>query len=339
VVPQLAFRDPVWLLALLALPVALLWRYWRGTTVLLVPFAAAWHRPGIIRRSWWPPAAAIAGLILLTVALARPQRVQERWEMRTRGYDIMLVVDLSTSMLMEDYKRGDERVSRFEAIKPIIQGFIEHRPKDRIGIVLFAGRAYTLSPLTFDHGWLARQLDRVKVGMIEDGTALGDGVVVALSRLEQPAHEIGGKRMGAFIILLTDGVSNAGLFTPSEARTMAAKRGVPVFGIAAGRDGWVPVAFTGASGETRYRQVRSEIDEDTLRWMALATGGRFFRGHDRTTLIKAFNAISEVRKIEFQSRRYVLTAELFHWVAAPGATLLIIAALIARPIGRRSRTV
>jgi len=191
-----------------------------------------------------------------------------------------------------------------------------------------------LSPLTFDHDWLARQLDRIRVGMIEDGTALGDGVVVALQRLEQPDHKIDGKRRGGFIVLITDGVNNSGLFTPPEARTMAAARGVPVYTISAGRNGWVRVAYTDAEGQKHYRQEKSEVDEEELSMMALGTRGRFFRGHDSGTLVGAFNAISSETKIEFQSRRYVLTAELFPWLAVPGAVLLLIAALAARPMWR-----
>jgi Ca-activated chloride channel homolog len=332
--PHLVFRDPVWLLALLLLPAAFWLRRWRATPVFLVPFAATWHRPAILPQSKWPLIVAVAGFVLFILALARPQRVQERWVTQTRGYDIMLAIDLSKSMLTEDYKRKGEPVNRFEAVKPIIRAFIECRPNDRIGVVLFAGRAYTLSPLTFDHDWLARQLERIRVGMIEDGTALGDGVMVALQRLEQPDHKIDGKRRGAFIVLITDGVNNSGLFTPPEARAMAAERGVPVYAISAGRNGWVRVAYTDSEGQKQYRQEKSEIDEEELSMMALGTRGRFFRGHDSGTLVGAFNAISNETKIEFQSRRYVLTAELFPWLAVPGAMLLILAALVARPIWR-----
>jgi Ca-activated chloride channel family protein len=104
---------------------------------------------------------------------------------RSEGYDIMLAIDLSTSMRAEDFEKDGERINRLQAIKPVIQAFIERRPTDRIGIVLFSGRAYTMAPLTFDHDWLARQLSRVRIGMIEDGTAIGDGLGVALTRLEQ----------------------------------------------------------------------------------------------------------------------------------------------------------
>jgi len=332
--PQLAFHDPVWLLALFAVPAAYWLRRWRTTPVFLVPFAAAWHRPAIRPAPRWPFLIAAAGLALLIVALARPQRVQERWVTKTKGYDIMLAIDLSRSMLTEDYKRHGEPLNRFEAVKPVIRAFIECRPDDRIGVVLFAGRAYTLSPLTFDHAWLARQLDRIRVGMIEDGTALGDGVMVALQRLEQPDRKIDGKRRGACVVLITDGVNNTGLFTPKEARTVAAARGVPVYTISAGRRGWAPVPYVDEEGRKRYRQEPAELDEEELWMMALGTRGRFFRGRDSGTLVGAFNAISSETKIEFQSRRYVLTAELFPWLAVPGAVLLVIAAVMARPMWR-----
>jgi Ca-activated chloride channel family protein len=168
--------------------------------------------------------------------------------------------------------------------------------------------------------------------MIEDATALGVGIVVALQRLEQADRKVEGKRQGAFIVLITDGVNNSGLFTPKEARTMAAARGVPVYTISAGREGWAPVPYTDELGETKYRQERSELDEEELWMMALGTYGKFFRGYDGRTLVAAFNAISGERKIEFQSRRYVRTAELFPWLAVPGAVLLVIAAMTARPV-------
>ena len=333
---HLAFRDPIWLWLLLVLPLAAWWRLRRSTLVFLVPFAAAWHRPIPPQRREWPLVVALFGLALITLALARPQRVHERWDARPRGYDIMLAIDLSSSMLTADYKRGGEPIDRFEAIKPIVQAFIDHRPKDRIGVVLFAGRAYTLSPLTFDHGWLGRQIDRLRIGVIEDGTAIGDAVVIALQRLEQRARPKGAKRQGAFVVLLTDGVNNAGLFTPTEARNLAAERGVPIFGILAGRNGIVRVPVVDAEGRKTIRYERSEVDAEALWALTVATGGRFFRGHDTRTLIDAFNAINQAQTIEFQSRRYVLTAELFPWIAAPGVAMLAIGAWVARPIRARS---
>src|SRR5260221_1555231 len=161
---QLIFKDPLWLIALAALPLVAWLRGRRRVPVLLVPFAAAWHRPSLTGPARWPVILAFLGLALLIAALARPQRVEDKREVHSEGYDIVLAIDLSTSMRAEDYERGGERINRLQAIKPVIQAFIERRPTDRIGIVLFAGRAYTMAPLTFDHDWLARQLERVKIG-------------------------------------------------------------------------------------------------------------------------------------------------------------------------------
>lgn len=218
-------KDPLWLLALLAIPLIVWLRGRRSVPVLLVPFAAAWHRPSLTALSRWPAIFGASGLVLLVAALARPQKVEDKREVHSQGYDIMLCIDLSGSMLSEDYERSGESINRLQAIKPVIQAFIERRPADRIGVVLFSGRAYTMAPLTFDHDWLARQLERMKIGLIEDGTAIGDGLGVALTRLEQAKRESGGKRQGAFVVLLTDGVNNRGSLSPQQAADLAKSRG------------------------------------------------------------------------------------------------------------------
>src|SRR3954471_21088356 len=239
--PRFLFHDPYWLLALLALPILAWLRGRRRVPVLLVPFAAAWHRPSLTGPTRWPVALGYLGLALLIGALARPQRVEDKREVRSEGYDIMLAIDLSTSMRAEDFEKDGERLNRLQAIKPVIQAFIERRATDRIGIVLFSGRAYTMAPLTFDHDWLGRQLSRIRIGMIEDGTAIGDGLGVALTRLEQAKRATGGKRMGAFVVLLTDGANNRGALQPMQAAELAKSRGIPVYTIGAGKEGRVPV--------------------------------------------------------------------------------------------------
>ena len=134
---EYAFHDPLWLLALLLLPLLIWVRGRRGAPVLVVPFAAAWHRPSLIPTSRWPAALAMTGLVLLIVALARPQIVEDKREVKQQGYDLMLSIDLSGSMLAEDYERDGEVINRLQAIKPIIQAFIRQRTSDRIGMVVF----------------------------------------------------------------------------------------------------------------------------------------------------------------------------------------------------------
>jgi len=325
-------HDPLWLLALLALPLLMWVRGRRGAPVFVVPFAAAWHRPSLIPTSRWPATLATTGLVLLIIALARPQIVEDKREVKQQGYDIMLSIDLSGSMLAEDYERAGERINRLLAIKPIIQAFIKQRVSDRIGMVVFSGRAYTLAPLTFDHDWLERQVARLKVGLIEDGTAIGDGLGVALTRLEQAKREDGAKRKGAFVVLMTDGANNRGVLTPDQATDIARSRSIPVYTIGAGRDGLVPMpVFDDNGNKIGYRRVISDLDEGQLQTMASSTGGKFFRAFDVDTAEKAFAAIDAAQKIEFQAKSYLLTTEMFHWFAFPGASLLFLGALFALP--------
>ena len=333
---HLALRDPIWLLALLALPLIVWLRGRRRVPVLLVPFAAAWHRPSVVAPSRWPVVLAFAGLALLIVALARPQRIEDKREVRSEGYDIMLAIDLSTSMRAEDFEKDGERINRLQAIKPVIQAFIERRPTDRIGIVLFSGRAYTMAPLTFDHDWLARQLGRVRIGMIEDGTAIGDGLGVALTRLEQAKRDSAGRRIGAFVVLMTDGANNRGALQPHQAAELAKSRGVPIYTIGSGKDGYVPVpVYDDNNRKMGYRRMLSDLDEASLRQIADATGGKFFRVADTGTIESAFKAIDRAQKIEFQAKSYLVTTELFWWLAIPGLVALIVAAAFSRPVWRR----
>jgi Ca-activated chloride channel family protein len=333
---HLAFHDPLWLLALLALPVIIWLRGRRSVPVLLVPFAAAWHRPSLAAPSRWPVGLALLGLTLLVIALARPQRVEDKREVRSQGYDIIISVDLSGSMLAEDYEKNGDPINRLQAIKPVIQAFIDQRPSDRIGVVLFSGRAYTMAPLTFDHGWLSRQLERLKIGMLENGTAIGDGLGVALTRLEQAKRAAGGQRQGAFVVLMTDGVNNSGAMTPEQATALAKARGIPVYTIGAGKDGYVPMpVFDANNRRIGRRMVLSDLDEAALRVISEQTGGKFFRAADTDTVEAAFKAIDRAQKIEFQSKSYLITTELFWYLAAPGLAALALAALAARPLTRK----
>lgn len=333
--PDFTLNSPHWLWLLAVLPFIWWLRAHRGSNVLVVPFAGAWQHGGHVVLSRWPMALTSSALVLLVVALARPQFVQQRQEERKEGYDLVLAIDISGSMQSEDYERGGTRINRLDAVRPVIDAFIQHRPNDRIGLVVFAGRAYTLSPLTFDHEWLRRQTDRLRIGLIEDGTAIGDGLGVALTRLEQAKREQAGKRLGAFIVLLTDGVNNKGALTPQQSAAIAKGRSIPIYTIGAGRTGLVPFPVFDQSGrKLGYDRQWTEIDERTLQTIARDTAGEFFRATDSSTIENAFAAIDRAQKIEFQAKSYLLTEELFAWFAIPAALLLIAAALAARSSAR-----
>ena len=322
--------SPAWLLAILALPAIAWLRARRGRPVLVVPFVSQWTGHDVAARSRLPQVLVAAGVVLLAVALARPQRVDEQRQVTQEGYDILLAIDLSGSMLAEDYERDGERINRLQAIKPIIDAFIARRPSDRIGIVPFGGRAYTLAPLTADHDWLHQQVRRLKVGLIEDGTAVGDALSLATARLAQPNREQDGKRLGGFVILLTDGANNAGAVAPLEAAALAQAKGIPVYTIGAGSDGVVPMPVFDPSGrKLGYREAVSDLDEPTMRAIADATGGQYFRATDSDTVDAAFAAIDRERKISFDAASSRRVDELYAVAAWPGLLLIVAGYLLA----------
>lgn len=343
--PGWTLASPAWLLLLAALPLLAWLRARRGRPVLVVPFVSQWTGHDLAARSRLPQVLVVAGIAALALALARPQRIDPQRQVTKDGYDIVLAIDLSGSMLAEDYVRPDgTRVNRLQAIKPIVDAFITRRPSDRIGIVPFAGRAYTLAPLTADHDWLHEQVRRLKVGLIEDGTAIGDGLSLAVARLGQPGREAGGKRLGGFVILLTDGANNAGSVAPLEAAALAKAKGIPVYTIGAGTDGVVPMPVFDESGrKLGYRDMVSDLDQATMRDIARTTGGRYFRATDADTVQAAFAAIDRERKITFDATATRHAEELYAWAAWPGAALIAAGYLLAlappAPLrrGRRGR--
>ena len=334
-------HDPWWLLALAVIPLVAWLRGRRGVPALVVPFAAAWYRPSLATFSRSPVAVGVTGLALLVLALARPQRVDDKRQVHQQGYDLILAIDLSGSMLAEDNHRPGEGPNRLQIIKPVIQAFIQNRPNDRIGIVVFATQAYTLSPLTFDHAWLSRQIDRIEIGTIDaDHTAIGDGLGVALTRLEQAGREEGNRRKGAFVVLLTDGSNNSGVLAPLQAAEIARARGIPVYTIGAGKDGYTFLPVRDERGQTiTYTQIMADLDENTLTSISEQTGGRFFRARDAGTIESAFKSIDEAQKIEFEAKSYLLTTELFPWFAVPGILCVLLAGLVLAWPNLRSRAV
>lgn len=317
------FEYPWVLLALLLIPALILWRRWRGRTpVWLVPYAGAWVAAGQVHAREWRIAGLYAAMALVIIAAARPQRADERQEIVSKGYDLMLAVDLSTSMLAEDYEGPRGAINRLEAIRPVLQAFITGRPSDRIGVVVFAGKAYTLAPLTTAHDWLEKQVANLRIGLVEDGTAIGDGLGISLANLEAGRGNDGG--VGAFVVLLTDGANTSGTLTPPQATAIARHRRVPVYTIGTGRNGMVPFPIFDGSGRRIGTQERpSSIDIEALRMMSSQTGGHYFQAGDARAVASAFAAIDGARKTEVQVKTHAIIAELFAWAALPALALLL----------------
>ncbi len=327
-------EQPLWLLALLLPPLVALLRRRRPVSVLVIPSAAAWAAPAAPSIRRWPVWFAHLAAVLLVFALARPQRIDDRVIVRGEGYDLVLALDLSTSMYSEDAELDGRQVNRLEALKPVLAAFIERRPADRIGFVAFAGRAYTLAPLTHDHAWLGRQIARLRIGLIEDGTAIGDGLGLSVDRLQRARKDPDAPRAGAFVILLTDGANNNGQLAPEQAAALAKTARIPVYtiGVGSGQPAPFPVF-----DETTGRRVRTVLrafatDEPSLRAIARETGGAFYRADDPTATREAFAAIDRAQKTTFDQTNHIVATELYAWPASFAAGLLLLAAL---PLLRR----
>lgn len=314
-----AWQNPWWFAALAGLAAVAVLRYRRRISVLLIPHAAQWQRSTVVRQAPWTVLGAYAGAALLILALARPQWQEARRQERQPGYDLILAVDLSTSMYAEDFNRDGAIMNRLQAIKPILEAFINQRPNDRIGLVTFAGQAHTFAPLTFDHDWLRRQAGRLSIGLIEDGTAIGDAIGVGLARLRQGRRNLDQpKRLGAFLVLLTDGASNRGALDPRQAADLAQEEGVVVFTIGAGAEGRVAMPVFDHQGRRIGTEMHeSEIDNLLLRDVAEKTGGRFFRATDTRTVQEAFEGIDQATRVEFEAPPQQVTHELFPWFLTP----------------------
>ncbi len=327
------FAAPYWLFALIALLVVAWLRGRRSVAAIIMPFAGSWRRSSIVGASRLPTALAFLSAAAIVVALARPQSVETESQSKSKGYDIMLAIDLSGSMEAEDYVVKRKRVNRLAAVKPVLSAFVNRRENDRIGLIAFSGRAYTVAPLTFDHNWLARQTERLQIGLIEDGTAIGDAIAVATARLQQGAKERAGEREGAFIVLLTDGENTAGMMQPMDGAKLAKEAGIRVYTIAAGRNGYVPVPRRNEAGQRiGTAQALMRVDTETLQRIAAETDGAFFRAEDSDTIDEAFRLIDETSKVEFEVNEFSIVTELFPYVLvfAAATALLAVAASATR---------
>jgi len=303
------YPELLWLLALL--PLLALLKSRRGPApALLFSTTANVARSDSVRRSSvgsWGPVFKLLAIALLIAALARPQLGKTTTEIEASGIDIMLGVDVSGSMKAMDFSVDNRPVNRLEAVKAVVGRFIEKRPNDRIGLLAFASGPYLISPLTLDHDWLRRRLDKVEIGMIEDGTAIGSAIGTGVSRLRDEQAK------SRLMILLTDGMNTAGKVPPLLAAEAARALDVKIYAIGAGTKGFAPMPVTDPFGRQIMRRARVDIDEITLRRIAEETGGRYYRATDTSSLKQIYEEIDAMETTTRTFTQFERYRELFSY--------------------------
>lgn len=248
---------------------------------------------------------AMFGVRLLVIAclivmLARPQ-TRDRWSTTaTEGTDIVIALDISSSMLARDFKPD-----RFEAAKQVASKFVAGRESDNIGVVIFAGESFTAVPMTTDRAMLINYINDIKMGMLQDNTAIGDGLATSINRIKD------GKAKSKSIILLTDGSNNTGVVAPKTAAEIARKYGIKVYTIGIGRNGMAPFPAENEFGRIEYVNMPVVIDEETLKTIATTTGGKYFRATDNNVLSSIFEEIDSLEKSQIDVRNFSHTEDNF----------------------------
>lgn len=313
------FASPyyLWLLVLIAPMIGYyVWRTLQGGAAIRISSIEGVSRaPKSVRYylRHLPFVLRTAAFALAVVALARPQDVEQNVRSNTEGIDIMLSIDVSGSMLARDFKPD-----RITAAKEVAGSFIADRYGDRIGLVAFAGEAFTQSPLTTDQSTLQTLLARIRSGLIEDGTAIGNGLATAINRLRESEAK------SKVIILLTDGVNNRGEIAPLTAAEIAKAQGIRVYTIGVGTTGMAPYPAVDMFGNITFVNQKVEIDEKTLTAIAEMTGGQYFRATDKAKLKAIYDQINRLEKSKVEVMEHISYHELFlGWLLA---AILLLAA-------------
>ncbi len=313
------FNSPyyLWLLTLLVPMIGYyVWRTLQGGAAIRISSVAGVVRaPRTVRYylRHLPFVLRAAAFALIVVALARPQDVEQNVRTNTEGIDIMLAIDVSGSMLARDFKPD-----RITAAKEVAGSFIADRYGDRIGLVAFAGEAFTQSPLTTDQSTLQTLLARIRSGLIEDGTAIGNGLATAINRLRESEAK------SKVIILLTDGVNNRGEIAPLTAAEIAKAQGIRVYTIGVGTEGMAPYPAIDMFGNITFVNQKVEIDEKTLTAISDMTGGKYFRATDKAKLKAIYDEINQLEKSKVEVTEHISYHELYLvWVLAALGLLLV----------------
>ena len=309
----MSFAHPniLWaLLVLVPLAAYYVWRVlWGGATIDISTVEGVSRAPKTVRYylRHLPFVLRCGALLLIIIALARPQTAEENTVTDAEGIDIVMAIDVSTSMLARDF-----RPDRITAAKKVAAEFAAGRPADRIGLVVFAGESLTQSPLTTDKTTVQTLLGRIRSGIIEDGTAIGNGLATSINRLRESEAK------SKVIILLTDGVNNRGQISPLTAAQIASDYGIRVYTIGVGKRGMADYPVKDMFGNDRVVQMEVEIDEDILRNIARETGGQYFRATDNNSLKAIYDEIDQLEKSKVEVTQYTVLHEeyLFYVLAA-----------------------
>jgi Ca-activated chloride channel family protein len=330
----MVFAHPWLLLLLLLLPLLAWMKGRRGTppafvysSVQLVRGMQNIHRSrfgGFLGSLRW------LALALFIVAMAQPRLAKSTTEVKASGVDIVCALDLSGSMISEDFVVKGERVNRIDMAKSVLKDFIDKRPNDRLGLVVFAKDAFIAAPLTLDHDYLQENLGRLEIGAInENATAIGDGLSTAINRLRDL------KAKSKIIILATDGQNNSGKVEPLVAAEAAAALGLKVYTIGIGEQGTAPYPVFMGGRKMGYQNMPVDVDEETLQKIADKTGGKYFRADNAEKFKRIYDEIDQMEKTEASIKKYTQFTELFLWFVAGGLAVLLVELVLAQTAFRR----
>jgi Ca-activated chloride channel homolog len=330
---MIRFLYPQWFWALSLLPVVILWRGRRGPVAAIeypdIGLARDVARRTRDRIGWIRLLLPILAAVLMIVGLARPQRTHGRTEITANGIDIVLGLDVSGSMQALDFSVDNRRVNRIAVVKSVVSRFIDERPNDRIGLIAFAAAPYVVSPLTLDHDWLLQNLDRVNVGIGDDGTAIGSAIAAAVNHLRITAAK------SKVVILLTDGVNNSGKISPLAAAEAARALGVKVYTIGVGARGKAPIPVRDEAGKVHVVLADVDVDEKTLQAVANETGALFYRATDTDSLQKIYEQINHYETSAQTVQKFEYVEELYRWALLPSLGFLGLTLLFEQTLFRR----
>jgi Ca-activated chloride channel homolog len=329
----MTFAHPALLWLLAGLPLVWLLRGRRGKRAAVrypnVQAARAVARSARSHAGALQAALRMLAAAAFIVALARPQVVNAKTRVEASGVDLVLAVDVSTSMDALDMTERDAPVDRLSAVKSVVEQFVRERPNDRIGLIAFAGAPYLVSPPTLDHDWLIENLARLETGMVQDGTAVGSALAASVNRLR------GESAKSKLVVLLTDGMNNAGSIQPSLAAEAAKAEGVKVYTIGVGANGEAMMPVRDDRGRQRLVRTKVDVDEPTLRAIASTTGGQFFRATDASSLASVYAEIDRMEKTTRTLERRVQREERFQGPLLAGLSLFGLDLLGALALRRR----